>query len=344
MKVLNIIGMLTLAVTINALPVPLKCRPHLSATTSIALDSTTVETQTPTDISTSESITIPTSMSPALLGYIRPQVISNTVSSSAAATTATIDDESSSTTPIAAESSTSVVVTTSDSTTAISMTTSSSAASVTPTKAAQTTTIATSSSVVPVTTNETKTPEVISSTSAVSVTPVVSVTPASITPTVTKTTAASVTPLVTKTTPVAVPTSTPVSPPVASSGNTADNQLALKLVNTERAKKSLPALIYDATLEKMALAHTKYMETSGKVTHDDPSGSMSVRMDALGKTWTSIAENVAGGQTTEQEVMDSWIASPGHYANIMSTDNHRIAIARVGNMWTQNFAAYAGDF
>jgi len=44
------------------------------------------------------------------------------------------------------------------------------------------------------------------------------------------------------------------------------------------------------------------------------------------------------GQQNEEEVMKSWLKSPGHCANIMNPNVTEVGVARSGNYWTQLFA------
>jgi len=60
----------------------------------------------------------------------------------------------------------------------------------------------------------------------------------------------------------------------------------------------------------------------------------------------SVGENIAGGQQTLEEVMNAWLASPGHCENIMSSNYTEVGVAIVteadstyGIYWTQNFGS-----
>jgi uncharacterized protein YkwD len=62
--------------------------------------------------------------------------------------------------------------------------------------------------------------------------------------------------------------------------------------------------------------------------------------------YRTLGENVAGGQRSVEEVMEAWLASPGHCANIMNDDFSEVGIAVVteedssfGIYWTQNFGS-----
>ena len=62
------------------------------------------------------------------------------------------------------------------------------------------------------------------------------------------------------------------------------------------------------------------------------------RLSKAGYKWSTWAENVAMGQQNEEEVMKSWLKSPGHCANIMNPNVTEVGVARSGTYWTQLFA------
>jgi uncharacterized protein YkwD len=62
--------------------------------------------------------------------------------------------------------------------------------------------------------------------------------------------------------------------------------------------------------------------------------------------YTALGENIAGGQKNLDEVMEAWLKSPGHCANIMNDTFSEVGIAIVveedstyGIYWTQNFGS-----
>ena len=70
------------------------------------------------------------------------------------------------------------------------------------------------------------------------------------------------------------------------------------------------------------------------------------RATRAGYAWVSIAENVAAGQTTADEVVSTWLASPGHCANLMNPRYSDTGVAYAvdpasekGIYWAQVFAA-----
>ena len=123
----------------------------------------------------------------------------------------------------------------------------------------------------------------------------------------------------------------------------------LTLINQQRQKgcncgntyyKAVPPLKWNATLEKVAKAHSDDMHHRNTMTHYGKDGKdPGVRLNKAGYNWSTWAENVAMGQQNEEEVMKSWLKSPGHCANIMNPDVTEVGVARSGAYWTQLFAA-----
>ena len=122
-------------------------------------------------------------------------------------------------------------------------------------------------------------------------------------------------------------------------------QAVINLVNEERAKENLPALIFDATLT--AAAEIRANEIMVSFSHTRPDGSSC--FTALNETdaeYTKAGENIAIGQSTPENVVNDWMNSPGHRANIMSADYTRIGVAALPSTnsqyqnyaWTQFFA------
>ncbi|MFJ4380322.1 CAP domain-containing protein [Streptomyces albidoflavus] len=132
------------------------------------------------------------------------------------------------------------------------------------------------------------------------------------------------------------PTATP-STPAGSSAAAA----VLSLVNQERAKAGCSPVTADAELEALATAFSKDMAARGFFDHTDPDGdSPWDRAEQAGVTGLG-GENIARGQANAQSVMDSWMNSPGHRANILNCDYKTLGVgvhfAEGGPWWTQNF-------
>lgn len=122
----------------------------------------------------------------------------------------------------------------------------------------------------------------------------------------------------------------------------------LRLINRERLRHDLPALTYNALLEKSAQAHAEDMLDRWYLSHRNPDGQNSGdRIRATGyltppcecawKFW--IGENVAWGQTTAREVMKDWMNSETHRENILNPDFTEIGIGIDDVFWVQNFGS-----
>ena len=117
------------------------------------------------------------------------------------------------------------------------------------------------------------------------------------------------------------------------------------LTNRERAGAGLPPLASDALLTTAAQAHSADMVARAFYSHTSPEGSQPWdRAAAAGARRRSIGENIACGQRSPAEVVDGWMNSPGHRANILKPDFTHIGIGfagggPAGTYWTQLFGA-----
>lgn len=120
-------------------------------------------------------------------------------------------------------------------------------------------------------------------------------------------------------------------------------QEVLKIVNQERSKVGLKALTLSAELTDVATVKAQDMADNGYFDHTSPNyGSPFEMMQHFGIQYRSAGENIAAGQKTAQEVMESWMNSSGHRANILNSDYEQIGIGYVtggkyGTYWVQMF-------
>ncbi|WP_427110543.1 CAP domain-containing protein [Lysinibacillus xylanilyticus] len=117
-------------------------------------------------------------------------------------------------------------------------------------------------------------------------------------------------------------------------------QEVVKLTNAERTKAGLAPFKTDDKLMAAAREKSQDMQSKNYFSHTSPTfGSPFDRMKALGITYKSAGENIAQGQRTPQEVVQAWMDSPGHRANILNAKFTHIGVGYVksGNYWTQQF-------
>lgn len=139
-------------------------------------------------------------------------------------------------------------------------------------------------------------------------------------------------------------TSTPSTPSTDSSTDqtTADKSSyasqVVDLVNQERSKAGLKPLTLDAELANMALDKAKDMNDNNYFAHNSPTyGSPFDMMKKYGISYSYAGENIAKGQQTPAEVMNAWMNSEGHRANILSPNFTMIGVGYYNGHWVQEF-------
>jgi uncharacterized protein YkwD len=147
----------------------------------------------------------------------------------------------------------------------------------------------------------------------------------------------------------------PFAPAAPGHAQTAEARV-LELVNAARAegrrcgrRRFEPArpLALSALLTRAAAAHAADMAANGFMGHEGSDGSTAgERVNRAGYRWRSVGENVAAGQPDADAVVESWLDSPGHCANIMSPQFTEMGVAFVSAprselriLWAQVFAA-----
>jgi RNA polymerase sigma factor (sigma-70 family) len=116
------------------------------------------------------------------------------------------------------------------------------------------------------------------------------------------------------------------------------------LVNKERADAGCGPLTENAQLDEAAQGHSDDMAARDFFDHTNPDGAdPGQRITAAGYTWSTYGENIAEGQQTPEAVMDSWMNSSGHRANILNCAFKDIGVGvhkgSGGPWWTQDFGA-----
>ena len=108
-----------------------------------------------------------------------------------------------------------------------------------------------------------------------------------------------------------------------------------------------PPLSYDPLLTCSARYHAIWI-SENDFSHDSPGGdlgdAMDERVSSAGYEWRMVGENIAAGQTTPKEVVQAWLDSDGHCANLMEPGFTELGVAYMfnpsdlyGHYWAQNF-------
>lgn len=137
------------------------------------------------------------------------------------------------------------------------------------------------------------------------------------------------------------PQQSPGAPAPLSGDEAAAAAAVLSLVNQERASAGCSPVRADAGLASLAGSFSQDMAARGFFDHTDPDGdSPWDRADQAGVSNLG-GENIARGQADAAAVMESWMNSPGHRANILNCDYKTLGVgvhfASGGPWWTQDF-------
>ncbi|MFE5659723.1 CAP domain-containing protein [Streptomyces sp. NPDC056517] len=131
--------------------------------------------------------------------------------------------------------------------------------------------------------------------------------------------------------------------PQNDNGQSSEADQVIALVNAERAKAGCGPLSANATLTRAAQGHSDDMAARDFFDHTNPDGAgPGERVTAAGYPWSTYGENIAMGQSSPEQVMESWMNSPGHRANILNCDFKEIGVgihSQGGPYWTQVFGA-----
>jgi uncharacterized protein YkwD len=135
--------------------------------------------------------------------------------------------------------------------------------------------------------------------------------------------------------------------------NPAYEQTLVELVNSERAANgNLPPLKRSDSLDQAARYHAIDMAQDGYFEHDTYDRNASHQLVYVCDTWqrlgsyypnaNAMGENIASGQDTPADVMEDWMNSSGHRANILSTNSREIGVGYspggiYGTSWVQDF-------
>jgi uncharacterized YkwD family protein len=131
--------------------------------------------------------------------------------------------------------------------------------------------------------------------------------------------------------------------PVADASVPSEIQQVLDLVNQERAKAGVSPLKLSTSLDSMAKVKAEDMRDNNYFSHTSPSyGSPFDMMKKFGISFSTAGENIAAGQQSASDVMNSWMNSPGHRQNILNPSYTEIGIGvakggSYGTYWVQDF-------
>lgn len=131
-------------------------------------------------------------------------------------------------------------------------------------------------------------------------------------------------------------------PPPAPAPPASEGDEVLQIVNAERAKEGCGPVTSNDLLATAAQRHSADMVSRDYFSHTSLDGTdPGDRITAVGYRWSTYGENIAKGQRTPADVMEAWMNSPGHRANILNCAFKEMGIGKQdsggGPVWTQKF-------
>jgi uncharacterized protein YkwD len=101
------------------------------------------------------------------------------------------------------------------------------------------------------------------------------------------------------------------------------------------------ALAWSDLLTQAADAHSRDMQANNFFSHTGSNGSsLGQRVDATGYAWSGLGENIAAGPGTVDAVVQGWMASDGHCANLMNANLTDFGLACVSGGNTNTYRSY----
>jgi uncharacterized YkwD family protein len=122
--------------------------------------------------------------------------------------------------------------------------------------------------------------------------------------------------------------------------NLSYEEQVVALVNEQRAANGLAPLTLSAELSDVARAKSQDMRDNNYFSHTSPTyGSPFDMLATFGISYRTAGENIAMGYATPEAVVNAWMNSSGHRANILNSSYTQIGVGYVadGNYWTQLF-------
>ena len=118
----------------------------------------------------------------------------------------------------------------------------------------------------------------------------------------------------------------------------------IELTNTQRQAQNLLPLSENSALTSAAQGHADWMASSGCFDHVCPDEPLvDARLLQAGYSWSWWAENIAFGYPTPEQVVDGWMNSPGHRANILNPNLREIGVGVILDgkrpYWVEDFGA-----
>jgi uncharacterized protein YkwD len=112
----------------------------------------------------------------------------------------------------------------------------------------------------------------------------------------------------------------------------------VSLLNAHRSSVGCEPLTWNPAVAAVAQAHSEDMVARSYFAHDNPDGESPFdRLQSAGVSYSSAAENIAYGYPGGASVLEGWLNSSGHRANIENCGLSEHGVGLEGTHWTHLF-------
>nr|CAG8570447.1 5426_t:CDS:2 [Entrophospora candida] len=115
--------------------------------------------------------------------------------------------------------------------------------------------------------------------------------------------------------------------------------IMLELVNQKRRDQNIPPVELDQRLMNVIQFQVDYCADNNTLSHSNPAGDLGTRFRNFNYRYHSCAENLAYNSGEEARVMESWMESPGHRANILNRSHKHMGVGFKNSYWGQAFGS-----
>lgn len=130
---------------------------------------------------------------------------------------------------------------------------------------------------------------------------------------------------------------------LANSGMSSEEISMFNATNSERLTHGLAPLKAHSVCIRMAQEHAFDMVRKGYFSHDSPTETFSQRVSRYGLSGAVVGENIARGSEDVSTIMNMWMNSSGHRANILNSSYQSMGIGKFQDYWVQCFTGLRGD-
>lgn len=120
-------------------------------------------------------------------------------------------------------------------------------------------------------------------------------------------------------------------------GSSSVAEEVVRLTNAEREENGCDPLRVDDRLTEAAQDHSDDMAARDYMAHETPEGVGPAERARQAGYDAFAGENVARGQRSAEAVVDAWMDSEGHRANILNCGSEAIGVGETDFFWTQKF-------